>query len=79
MHSHDYLSDIVARVVAPWLDVATMSTVHGWIENYARSRVYIKASQWALRGIDHVVAVSEETRNRVVKAGISQNRLSVIT
>ncbi|WP_291982193.1 glycosyltransferase [Luteitalea sp.] len=78
VHSHDYLSDIVARVVSSWLGVATMSTVHGWIENNARSRLYIKASQWALRGLDHVVAVSEETRNRVLKAGVSEGRLSVI-
>ncbi len=78
VHSHDYLSDVITRLMAPWLGVATMSTVHGWIENHARSRMYIKASQWALRGLDHVVAVSEETRNRVLRAGISESRLSVI-
>jgi glycosyltransferase involved in cell wall biosynthesis len=78
VHSHDYLSDIITRLVAPWLGVATMSTVHGWIENHARSRMYIKASQWALRGLDHVVAVSDETRSRVLRAGIPESRLSVI-
>lgn len=78
VHSHDFLSDIITRLVAPWLGVATMSTVHGWIENHVRSRMNIKASQWALRGLDHVVAVSEATRTRVLRAGIREDRLSVI-
>ena len=78
VHSHDYLSDILTRAVAWRVPVATMSTVHGWITNDFRRRLRIRLSQLALRGLDRVVAVSEETRTRVVAAGIPADRVVVI-
>jgi glycosyltransferase involved in cell wall biosynthesis len=78
VHAHDYLSDILTRAVNWRVPVATMSTVHGWITNTARSRMYVKVSQLALRGLDRVVAVSEQTRVRVLAAGVSADRVTVI-
>lgn len=78
VHSHDYLSDILTRVVARRVHVATMSTVHGWITNTVRSRIKVGISKIALRGLDRVVAVSEETRSRVEAAGVPASRIVVI-
>jgi len=78
VHAHDYLTDILTRAVSWRVPVATMSTVHGWITNTTRSRMYVKVSQLALRGLDRVVAVSEQTRVRVLAAGIPADRVTVI-
>ncbi len=78
VHSHDYLSDILTRALTWRVPVATMSTVHGWITNNFRSRLKVGLSKVALRGLDKVVAVSDETLTRVVAAGVPAARVVVI-
>lgn len=78
VHSHDFLSDVLTRLLLLRVRVATMSTAHGFITNTFRSRVTVTLGQRALRGLDRVVAVSEETRRRVVAAGVPASKLTVI-
>lgn len=78
VHSHDFLSDILTWALRWRVPVATMSTAHGFITNTFRSRAYITLAQRALRGLDKVIAVSEETRARVLAAGVPAAKVSVI-
>lgn len=78
VHSHDFLSDVLTRALLWRVRVATMSTAHGFITNTFRSRVTVALGQRAARGLDRVVAVSEETRRRVLAAGVPASKVTVI-
>jgi glycosyltransferase involved in cell wall biosynthesis len=78
IHSHDYKSDILAWLVSRVKSIPIMTTVHGWIRNTLKARVYIKSGQMVLSSFDRVVAVSEETRNAVLACGVRSDKVVVI-
>ena len=78
VHSHEYKSDLLAWLVARVHPVPIMSTVHGWITNSSKSRLVVGISQKALRGFGRVVAVSHETRRKVVDCGVPEDRVVVL-
>ena len=78
IHSHEYKSDVLAYLASLVCAVPIMTTVHGWIQNRLKSRVYIGASQAVMRRFDRVVAVSGRTRAAVVASGVDPERVVVI-
>ena len=78
VHSHEYKSDLLAWLVARVHPVPIMSTVHGWITNSTKSRLFVGLSQKALGGFGRVVAVSNETRRKVVDCGVPEDRIVVL-
>lgn len=78
VHSHDYKSDILAWAVSRFHRAATMSTVHGWIWNNRRFRLYTRIAQSVLPRFDQVIAVSGETSNAVLRCGVAPERLVTI-
>ncbi len=78
VHAHDYRSDILTAALGRFTDVATMTTIHGWITNTRKRRAYVWLSQRALPLLDRVVAVSNQTRARVLAAGVPEAKLVVI-
>ncbi len=78
IHSHEYKGDVLVGLAARFLRARTMSTVHGWINNSLKSSVYLKASVFALKRFDAVVAVSDATRQRIAAAGVPADRIVVI-
>lgn len=78
VHSHEYKSDILAYLVSLVQPIPIMTTVHGWIRNQLKSRLYVGASQALMRRFSRVVAVSAKTRNAVVQTGVDPARVVVI-
>ena len=78
VHSHEYKSDVLAYVVSRIHRIPIMSTIHGWIVNSLKARMYIGTARRVLRRFDRVVAVSDETRTRILGCGVSPERLVVI-
>ena len=78
IHSHEYKSDILAYLASLVCAVPIMTTVHGWIQNHLKSRLYIGASQAVMRRFDRVVAVSGRTKAAVVASGVDPERVVVI-
>lgn len=78
VHSHEYKSDILAYLVSLVRPIPIMTTVHGWIRNQLKSRLYIRTSQAMMRRFSRVVAVSEKTRTAVIDSGVDLSRVVVI-
>ena len=78
IHSHEYKSDILAWVVSRVHRIPIMTTVHGWIRNSLKSKLYIRAGQSVLDRFDRVVAVSDETRSAVLDCGVADDKVVVI-
>lgn len=78
IHSHEYKSDILAYLVSLVHPVPIMTTVHGWIRNRLRSRVYLGVSQTVMRRFARVVAVSDRTKEAIVASGVDPAKVVVI-
>lgn len=78
VHSHEYKSDILAFLASRLHRVPIMTTIHGWITNHLKSRVYIGLERRILPRFDRVVAVSAETQRRVLECGVSEDRVDIL-
>ena len=55
-----------------------VSTCHNWLDENWRTSLYGIADRYFLRSFACVVAVSEEVKHRIVRAGVPQERIRVI-
>ncbi len=78
IHSHEYKSDLLAFAVSRLTRIPILSTIHGWIRNDTKRKLYIRAGQAVLPWFDRVVAVSEETRAAVLACGVPPDKVAVI-
>lgn len=78
IHSHEYKSDILAWMASRVHRIPIITTVHGWIRNSLKTRMYIRAGQMVLDRFDRVIAVSGETRSAILACGVPEERVVVI-
>jgi glycosyltransferase involved in cell wall biosynthesis len=81
IHSHDYKSDLLAYLLRRWLRcrrLAVISTMHGWALLGTRGRLYWRLDLWLLRRFDHLLAVSQATKDSMATAGIPSRCITVI-
>ncbi|MGI4830716.1 MAG: glycosyltransferase family 4 protein, partial [Janthinobacterium lividum] len=78
IHAHGYKADIYAAIAWRNARPVLVSTCHTWYDNDLALRAYGAADRWVLRGFDGVVAVSEEVRARLLKAGTAADRIRLI-
>jgi glycosyltransferase involved in cell wall biosynthesis len=79
VHSHDYKTDLLALLLGRRLGVLTLSTAHGWTGQSARERyVYYPAGKRLLARFPHVIAVSSDIRNELVRHHMDERRITVI-
>ena len=78
LHTHEYKSDIIGRLVARSSGIRLVSTCHGWIRNSMKSRVYAEIQKRALRGFDKVIAVSPAIRAELKASSVPDERIEVL-
>jgi glycosyltransferase involved in cell wall biosynthesis len=78
IHTHDFRSNIVGLLCGRRRGIPIVSTVHGWIANDVKGRIYCAVDRWLLRFFDHIIAVSEKTRDRILEGCSSCTSLTVI-
>jgi len=78
VHAHDYKSELLTWAVSRVYRVPIMTTVHGWIWNDFRYKVYWRAAQAVLPRFDRVIAVSGRTRDAVLACGVASDRVVLI-
>jgi glycosyltransferase involved in cell wall biosynthesis len=78
VHSHEYKSDILAFLASRIRPIPIITTIHGWITNHLKSRVYVGLERRILPRFDRVVAVSAETRRRVLECGVPEARVDIL-
>jgi glycosyltransferase involved in cell wall biosynthesis len=81
IHSHDYKSDLFAYLLRRWSHhrhLALVSTAHAWVMLGLRGDIYRRLDLWLMRRFDHLIAVSQATKNEMVAAGIPSNLITTI-
>lgn len=75
LHCHDYKSVAYGRLASWGLPIARVATVHGWLDDAPRLRLYRRLELGLLRGFDRVCAVSEGLAGQLRGAGLRQERV----
>jgi glycosyltransferase involved in cell wall biosynthesis len=81
IHGHDHKSDLFAYLLRRWLwrrRLTLLSTAHAWVMLGLKGELYRRLDLWLMRRFDHLIAVSQATKDEMVAAGTPANRISVI-
>lgn len=79
VHSHDYKTDLLAWRLATRRAVIALATAHGWTGHSARERLlYYPGDRWVLARFPHVIAVSSDIRNQLIRAGAAPDNVTVV-
>ncbi len=79
VHAHGYKADIYTYFAFRGRKrPALVSTCHTWYDNDLAVRLYGAADRWVLRGFDQVIAVSAEVRERLLRAGVKEEKVHLI-
>jgi glycosyltransferase involved in cell wall biosynthesis len=75
---HGYKSNLLGRIAARRLKIPVVAVARGWTGESFKVRLYERLDRFHLRWMDHVVCVSEAQAERVRRAGVRAERISVI-
>ena len=78
VHAHGYKADVYLYLASRSLRTPIVSTCHTWYDNDLFVRLYGAIDRRVLRRFAGVVAVSEEVRQQLLKAGVPQPRVRLI-
>jgi glycosyltransferase involved in cell wall biosynthesis len=78
VHAHGYKGDIYNYFAMRGSSTPFVSTCHTWYDNNPVVTFYGKADRLVLRGYDAVVAVSDEVKQRLLKAGVREERIHMV-
>jgi glycosyltransferase involved in cell wall biosynthesis len=66
LHAHDYKTNVLGLALGPMFGIPVITTVHGYVTRGGRLEAYYLLDRWALRRMEHVVAVSEDLYQHLV-------------
>jgi glycosyltransferase involved in cell wall biosynthesis len=78
IHAHGYKADIYASHALRGRGLPLVSTCHNWLDEDWRVYLYGIADRYVLRQFTRVVAVSNEVKGRLLKAGVAKDRITLI-
>jgi glycosyltransferase involved in cell wall biosynthesis len=75
VHAHDYKTDFLALLLARKTGIIPLATVHGWIRNTWRERLYYMADTKLLGYFPAVIAVSGPIKEALISHGARADRV----
>jgi glycosyltransferase involved in cell wall biosynthesis len=78
VHAHGYKADIYVYWALRVLGIPFVSTCHNWLDNDRMTYFYGVMDRFILRRYPRIVAVSEDVRQRLLKAGVRAGKISLI-
>jgi glycosyltransferase involved in cell wall biosynthesis len=78
VHAHGYKADIYVYLALRGRGVAMVSTCHTWYDTDRMVSLYGKVDRLVLRGFARVVAVSDEVKQRLLGAGVREERIRIV-
>jgi glycosyltransferase involved in cell wall biosynthesis len=78
VHAHGFKADIYVYLALRGSSVPFVSTCHTWYDNDLLVTLYGKLDRFVLRNFVRVVAVSDEVRQRLLKAGVRDDRIRMV-
>lgn len=74
-HGHDYKSNVLGRMLRRLHPMKLVATVHGFITETRREKIYHRAENLALTGYDRVIAVSPPLVEHCARHGVHPDRI----
>jgi glycosyltransferase involved in cell wall biosynthesis/polysaccharide pyruvyl transferase WcaK-like protein len=78
VHAHGYKADIYAYLALRGTGIPLISTCHTWYDNDVIVYLYGVLDRLVLRSYTHVVAVSEDVKSRLRRAGVRERQVQLI-
>lgn len=78
VHAHEVKSDFITYLAAKFHPVLIVTTLHGWIGNRFKDRLFIKMDKRIARGFDRVIAVSRRIEEELLVAGVPGEKLRML-
>jgi glycosyltransferase involved in cell wall biosynthesis len=78
VHAHGFKADIYVYLALRERGVAFVSTCHTWYDTNRLVTLYGKLDRLVLRKYARVVAVSDEVRQRLLKAGVQDEKIRMV-
>ncbi len=78
VHAHGYKADIYNHFALRGSAIPLVSTCHTWYDNNLLVTLYGMADRLVLRNYAAVVAVSDEVKQRLLKAGVREDRIHMV-
>ncbi len=78
IQTHGHKANFIARFVRRSIQIPWLCFAHGWTDEDFKIRIYNAVDRWAIKGADRIVAVSEATKAKIIKFGISEQKITVI-
>jgi glycosyltransferase involved in cell wall biosynthesis len=78
VHAHGYKADMYVYFAFRRSRIPFVSTCHNWIDNDLTVSLYGMADRFVLRNYAAVVAVSAEVKQRLLKAGVRENKIHLV-
>lgn len=78
IQTHGHKANFIARYVKRSIQIPWLCFVHGWTDEDLKIRIYNKVDRWSIKSADKIIAVSEAIKNRLIKIGISEQKIMVI-
>jgi glycosyltransferase involved in cell wall biosynthesis len=78
VHAHGYKADIYGYFALRGSGMPLVSTCHTWYDNNPLVTLYGMADRLVLRNYAAVVAVSDEVKQRLLKAGVREDKIHLV-
>lgn len=78
IHTHEVRSDMVGLIIGKMYRIPVVATLHGWIQNGFKDKLFTKADKSILRFFDHIICVSEKMKEEVLRLGIKEGKVTVL-
>jgi glycosyltransferase involved in cell wall biosynthesis len=78
VHAHGYKADIYCYFALRGSGIPLVSTCHTWYDNDLTVSLYGAADRLILRNYAAIVAVSEDVRQRLLKAGVRKEKIHIV-
>jgi glycosyltransferase involved in cell wall biosynthesis len=78
VHAHGYKADIYVYLALRRAGIAMVSTCHTWYDTDWMLTFYGKVDRLVLRKFARVVAVSDEVKQRLLQAGVREERIDLV-
>jgi glycosyltransferase involved in cell wall biosynthesis len=78
LHAHEVKSDVIGYLASRLGGVPVMTTLHGWIGNSTKQRLFIALDRKIVRWFDRAIAVSGPIHAEMVAAGMPPDRVRLL-
>jgi glycosyltransferase involved in cell wall biosynthesis len=78
VHAHEHKTDLLAMLLGRYEKIVPLSTAHAWVGHTWKEQIYYAVDKRLLVRFPHVVAVSSEIKNELLRYGADPARITVI-